>query len=327
MLHDIIRQWQASQLYDSHKLTQLHIFRNKVSKSFDQQVLATPGWDSKKNLLVIFHDPPDMLLGPRNPVEDGSSVRYDLHETWLVSYPNSFPVSMLIAWVKVDHVKSLIDHAVAAGFGCIDVNIPKSITPGPEDDQTIPMQALHDDSPEVARHQSTLLASYIWDNYIAPSDNSRVFFVGIGNAFQGITRLLSEKQEVHEITAGVVAFIANNPLRPVANENFEIRGSSLAGWYSQNSRVWLSHTHSAWKRDKRLGKKFGMVEKSDEMVLGLMVKRYMDEAWRWILERTHDPGETGEDEAVGDATILVPVEQERQSRAMRDGEDVVMERS
>jgi histone deacetylase 6 len=91
MLHDIIRQWQANQLYDSHKLTQLHIFRNKVSKSFDQQVLATPGWDSKKNLLVIFHDPPDMLLGPRNPVDDGSAVQYDLHETWLVSPPIPFP--------------------------------------------------------------------------------------------------------------------------------------------------------------------------------------------------------------------------------------------
>lgn len=91
MLHDIIRQWQASQLYDSHKLTQLHIFRNKVSKSFGQQVLATPNWDSKKNLIVIFHDPPDMLLGPRNSVDDGSSVQYDLHETWLVSPPVPFP--------------------------------------------------------------------------------------------------------------------------------------------------------------------------------------------------------------------------------------------
>jgi histone deacetylase 6 len=85
MLHDIIRQWQATQLYDSHKLTQLYIFRAKVSKSFDQQVLATQQWDSKKTLLVIFHDPPDLLLGPQNPIGNGESVRYELHETWLVS--------------------------------------------------------------------------------------------------------------------------------------------------------------------------------------------------------------------------------------------------
>ena len=187
---------------------------------------------------------------------------------------------MLIAWIKVDPVKSLIDNAVTAGFGCIDVNIPKAITPGPEDSKTI--QHPTEDSPDVARHQSTLLASYIWDNYIAPSDNERVFFIGIGNAFQGIARLLSEKQEVHEMTAGVVAFIANNPLRPVANDNFEIQGGSLAGWYSHNSRVWLSPTHSGLKREKRLGKKFGKVEKSEETVLSLMVKRHMDDAWRWI---------------------------------------------
>lgn len=233
---------------------------------------------------------------------------------------------MLIAWVKVDPVKSLIDYAVAAGFGCIDVNIPKKITPGPEDDQTITIQNLREEAPEVAKHQSSLLASYIWDNYIAPSDNERVFFVGIGNAFQGVARLLSERQEVHESTAGVVAFIANNPLRPVSNDNFEIRGSSLAGWYFLNSRVWLSPTHSGFKRDKRLSKKFGRVEKSEETVLGLMVRRYLIEAWRWILERTHDPGETEEDDVVREATVVLPQEQERQSREMRDGEDVVMNR-
>ena len=94
MLHDIIRQYQAMQLYDTHRLTQLHIFRNKVSRSFDNQVLATQQWDTKKNLLVIFHDPPDMLLGPRNSVENGESVRYELHETWLVcSSPFPPPVS------------------------------------------------------------------------------------------------------------------------------------------------------------------------------------------------------------------------------------------
>lgn len=244
-------------------------------------------------------------------------------------FSHSLLVVMLIAWIKVDPVKSLIDNAVTAGFGCIDVNIPKAITPGPEDSKTI--QHPTEDSPDVARHQSTLLASYIWDNYIAPSDNERVFFIGIGNAFQGVARLLSEKQDVHEMTAGVVAFIANNPLRPVANDNFEIQGGSLAGWYAHNSRVWLSPTHSGFKREKRLGKKFGKVEKSEETVLALMVKRYMDDAWKWILERTHDPEET-EEEMDGEGhislgpAIVLPQDQEGQSRATKDGEDVIMGR-
>jgi hypothetical protein len=127
-----------------------------------------------------------------------------------------------------------------------------------------------------------------------------------------------------------VAFIANNPLRPVANDSFEIRGGSLAGWYFHNSRVWLSPTHSGLKRDKRLSKKFGKVERSEEKVLGLMVKRYMDEAWRWIVERTHDPEEAEEvaieGQALRGATIVVPQDQERQSRVMRDGDDVIMNR-
>lgn len=38
---DIIREWQAKHLYDDYKLTNLHVFRNKISKSFDHQVLAT----------------------------------------------------------------------------------------------------------------------------------------------------------------------------------------------------------------------------------------------------------------------------------------------
>lgn len=38
---DIIREWQAKHLYDDYKLTSLHVFRSKMSKSFDHQVLAT----------------------------------------------------------------------------------------------------------------------------------------------------------------------------------------------------------------------------------------------------------------------------------------------
>ena len=38
---DVIREWQAKHLYDQYKLTNLYIFRHKVSKSFDNQILAT----------------------------------------------------------------------------------------------------------------------------------------------------------------------------------------------------------------------------------------------------------------------------------------------
>jgi Arb2 domain len=38
---DIIREWQARHLYDDYRLTNLHIFRSKISRSFNHQVLAT----------------------------------------------------------------------------------------------------------------------------------------------------------------------------------------------------------------------------------------------------------------------------------------------
>jgi histone deacetylase 6 len=144
---------------------------------------------------------------------------------------------------------------------------------------------------EIQKQQSLFLAHYLWENYIQPSSSiQKIFFVGIGNAFQGIARLLSEKQDVHGSVGGVVAFIASNPLRPVSNDAWE--GRSVSTWYAENSVVWVSPTHQVWKRDKRLSKKFGGVRRSNENVLGMMVRTHMEEAWGWIRERARDPEET-----------------------------------
>ena len=40
-LHDIIREWQANVLYDEHKMVNMFVLRNKISKSYENQVLAT----------------------------------------------------------------------------------------------------------------------------------------------------------------------------------------------------------------------------------------------------------------------------------------------
>lgn len=37
---DVLRVYQSNQLYESCKLTPLHIYRTAISKSFDKQVLA-----------------------------------------------------------------------------------------------------------------------------------------------------------------------------------------------------------------------------------------------------------------------------------------------
>ena len=40
-MHEVIRYYQQAQMFDNHKMTNLHVFRNKLSPSFDHQILAT----------------------------------------------------------------------------------------------------------------------------------------------------------------------------------------------------------------------------------------------------------------------------------------------
>jgi histone deacetylase 6 len=56
-LHDVIRAYQSKQLYDNFKLTSLYIYRTSISKSFENQVLASANYYQAVPLIVIFHDP------------------------------------------------------------------------------------------------------------------------------------------------------------------------------------------------------------------------------------------------------------------------------
>lgn len=85
-LHDIIRRYQAQHMFDNYKLTELHILRDKISKSFDKQVLGSLSYDRKRNLIVFFHDPPDLLTNP-----DPLRAQQKPHDTWMVSTLCHFP--------------------------------------------------------------------------------------------------------------------------------------------------------------------------------------------------------------------------------------------
>ncbi|GES66357.1 histone deacetylase [Aspergillus terreus] len=93
-LHDYIRGCQAKQLYDNYKLTSLYIYRTRISKSFENQVLASPNYYQAVPLLVIFHDP---LVSPAPAI-------------------------------KADIMKDYIGWAIGKGYAVIDVNIPKHVT-------------------------------------------------------------------------------------------------------------------------------------------------------------------------------------------------------
>lgn len=83
-LHDIIRKYQAQHLFDQYKLTELHILRDKISESFKKQVLATLNFDKQKRLIILFHDPPD-LLSENDPL----IAQQKPSNTWLVSESSS----------------------------------------------------------------------------------------------------------------------------------------------------------------------------------------------------------------------------------------------
>ncbi|KAI9716932.1 MAG: hypothetical protein M1812_005081 [Candelaria pacifica] len=87
---DVIRAYQSKNLYDEFKMTSLFILRDRLSKSFENQVLATPG-----------------IIGVPHP----KTKKLELHNTWLT-----------------DSVKYYTEWAVKQGFGVIDINIPKHIT-------------------------------------------------------------------------------------------------------------------------------------------------------------------------------------------------------
>jgi histone deacetylase 6 len=96
---------------------------------------------------------------------------------------------------------------------------------------------------------------------------------------------------------GVVAFIANNPVRPVSNPS----GPWLANWYRDNSRVFVSKTHQLWQKaeQKKLSKRYGRVESTEETGLHAMMMMHRKDVTEWILEKCLDV-EDGDGDGDGD---------------------------
>lgn len=56
-LHDIIRDSQLQRWQRKHQMMPLHIHREALFKTFENQVLVTPGLHNARRLLLIIHDP------------------------------------------------------------------------------------------------------------------------------------------------------------------------------------------------------------------------------------------------------------------------------
>ncbi|ETS79135.1 hypothetical protein PFICI_08988 [Pestalotiopsis fici W106-1] len=266
-LHDVIRNYQRQNLSEQFGMVPLFIQRETLFKSFENQVLVTPGITQKRKILVIIHDPPELVGMP-----DLIDNTVDPHNAFL-----SDGVTTYIKWAQEND------------FGVIDANVPHYITRPEDVDPFVPRPGELTLSQQIKE-----LMNYIWDNYVQLYDFDDLFLMGVGNAYLGVKLLLTERHCKDRIS-GVVNFVTGN-LRPVKSATDE----TLSGWYKRNSLVYVSADHACWS-DPDLTKKvnkrrFGDVQKSDKVGLNHMMQRHAPQVFDFIAERQSRSGYTTEED-------------------------------
>ncbi|KAJ5837143.1 Histone deacetylase superfamily [Penicillium robsamsonii] len=262
-LHDVLRVYQSNQLYESCKLTPLHIYRTAISKSFDKQVLASTNYHQRVPLIVIFHDPPE-IVGQPHPVTN----KLEAHNVWMA-----------------DSLTEYVKWIVGKGYAVIDVNVPKHVSR-----EAAAGQYKGDDEDRPSATEE--LAGYLWDNYIDANQATEIFLLGVGNAFLGVSNLLMNRENLYKRVSGVVSFVSENALRAVASHT----QTWLSKWYRENSLVFVSNSHGVWndKDRKPLSKRYGQVVRSPKSNLNEMLDEHKEEVYKWISERA-DREESDED--------------------------------
>ncbi|KAL6889930.1 hypothetical protein HDV57DRAFT_488088 [Trichoderma longibrachiatum] len=268
-LHDVIRNAQRQVAQSKHSMIPLYIQRETISKSFENQVLVTPNLHEAKRILVILHDPPQLLAQV-----DAVDSTVDTHNAWVV-----------------DGVTEYIDWAVGQGFGIMDINVPHYVTREADIDAYIPRY-----NEKEIEEQIMSLVCYLWDNFLQLYDTNEIFLVGAGNAYLGVKVLLINR-DCKEKIAGIVNFVTEN-LRPVKSDV----DHDLSSWYKDNSRVYVAADHACWA-DAELTKKvkkrrFGTVVRSSVVGLNQMMHEHAAEAREWIMQRvaSHPDGDTTEED-------------------------------
>ncbi|KOS18449.1 Histone deacetylase clr3 [Escovopsis weberi] len=269
-LHDVIRNSQRQVLQTKHNMVPLYVQRDRLFKSFENQVLVTPDLSQSRKILVIIHDPPQLVAQP-----DVIDTTLDAHNAWVV-----------------DGVVQYIDWAASQEFGIMDINIPSYITQ--EDDVDAYTPGFHE---RAIQEQVQSLICYLWDNFLQLCDTNEIVLMGVGNAYLGV-KILLIRRECREKIAGIVNFVTGN-LRPVKSDI----DNGLSSWYKDNSRVYVASDHACWS-DPDLTRKvhkrrFGTVVRSSKCGLNNMMQEHAGEAQQWILDRvttSRGAGDTTEED-------------------------------
>ncbi|KAF3766385.1 Arginase/deacetylase [Cryphonectria parasitica EP155] len=266
-LTDVLRTSQLVEFAEKFDMYPLYIQREALFRTYDNQVLVSRNIESAKNILVILHDPPELLGQPD-------------------SLNNTIPSGN--AWV-VDQTPKFVEWAVSKDFGIMDINVPRF----PPNSQHYIHQS------DEARLQAEIreLVCYLWDNYLQLYDGD-LFIMGVGFAYIGIKILLLNRTNIDckFKFSGVINFV-NGPLRPIKSDVDE----HLSTWYKHNSRVFVASNHLCWLdagyESKTRKKRFGTVIRSPEKGLNAMMRRHAEEVQEFIWERrVTSEGDTTEED-------------------------------
>ncbi|KAI9890989.1 MAG: Histone deacetylase hda1 [Vezdaea aestivalis] len=250
---DIIREFQGSRLYRDHRFVSLPIFRDHISTTFNKQVYASRNYHSCPKLLVIFHDPPD-IIGEPNPV----TLKIESQNTWVA-----------------DITRNYVQRAVEQGYGVIDVNIPRAYTDLLKRESRIP-------SYRSAESLNEELAIYLWENYIEPNEFAKIALMGMGDSYQSLVHLVNHRSEdIVDRVCAFVAFVAENKLVSVTSD----MDAMLSSWYHRNSHIYTAADHPAFDPNRRAPKrKFGKLIRSNDTTLSRMMHAHQDEVFEWLQE-------------------------------------------
>ncbi|KAF2772243.1 Arginase/deacetylase [Teratosphaeria nubilosa] len=265
-MHNVVRKWQATTLWEDYQMSPLPMFHDVLHKTFENQVLATANYDEVRPLLVILHDPPEMLASP-----DPRTGRIELHNTWVT-----------------DIVKTYVDWAVKNKFAVIDVNLPKDVSADDSDD-TDDNKYQETDSIEFRTREATQVLTYLWDNYIEPVDRSHIFLMGTNIGHGAIINWIkANESRAMEMVDKAISFVEDVPLQGVKS----VTGNEqLQMWYYSSSHVCVSNGHNFWSTgygSTKPKKRFGQIKQSDKESVSEMLVSHRDEVTKILLNETED---------------------------------------
>ncbi|EME47335.1 histone deacetylase hda1-like protein [Dothistroma septosporum NZE10] len=278
-MHNIVREWQAEIMFTEHRMFPLSIQRQELAREYENQVLATSNYLEPRPLLLILHDPPEVLASP-----DPRTGRVELHNTWLT-----------------DIVKTYVDWAVRQGFAVIDVNLPRHIAEYDKDNR----EHKETDSIESRTREATQVLTYLWENHVELNEATHVFLMGTNIGHGAILNFIkAHEDQAQNLMTKVISFVQDVSLISCKSPTNDL----LPGWYYSTSMVFVANDHSYWATEyaRKPKKRFGRVSRSEESSISDMLLEHRDEIFRTLLSETAEwraqkPEESEDGRDVNDA--------------------------